>query len=423
MAESRLKRILRSVGPGFITGAADDDPSGIATYSQTGAIFGFTQLWITPITYPFMVAVQELSGRIGLVTGTGIAGVLRKHYPRWLLAFSISLLLCANIINIGADLGAMAASLQLVTPLPFSWLLGGMTIFILLLQVYVPYPAYARILKYLTFSLLSYVIVAFAVVQDWGPVFSATIVPHISFTREYLMNVAAFLGTTISPYLFFWQADEEVEEEVERHELRAMSVGKPHFTAADVTNLRIDTALGMFFSQMITFFIIVSVASTLGALGSVHIDTAAEAAEALRPVAGDFAFLLFALGIVGTGLLAIPVLAGSVSYCIAEAFRWREGLSLKPGKAPGFYGVIVAVTLAGVVVNILPVGSITLLYWAAIMNGVLAPPIMFLLYLIGNDRTIMGEHTSSRLSNVLVAVATAVMGLVSLILIVMLFLS
>ncbi len=423
MAESRFKRILRAVGPGFITGAADDDPSGIATYSQTGALFGLSQLWIAPFSYPFMVAVQELSGRIGIVTGTGIAGVLRKHYPRYLLAFCITLLLCANIINIGADLGAMAASLQLVTPFSFPVLLAAVTILIVGLQIYVPYPAYARFLKYLTFSLLAYVVVAFSVVQDWGLVLRSMFVPHIAFSHEYLMNVAAFLGTTISPYLFFWQADEEAEEEVERHELRAVGVGAPHFTPEDIADMRVDTTLGMLFSQMITFFIVVSAASTLGAIGSTQIDTAAEAAQALRPVAGDFAFLLFALGIIGTGLLAIPVLAGAVSYCVAEAFHWREGLSLKPGKAPGFYGVIIFVTLAGVVVTILPVGSITLLYWAAIMNGVLAPPIMFLLFLIGNNKKIMGTHTSSKLSNALVLVASAVMGLVSLALIVGLFLS
>lgn len=416
------KRLAKAAGPGFITGAADDDPSGIATYSQTGAIFGFSQLWITPFTYPFMVAVQELAGRIGVVTGTGIAGVLRKHYPRWTLAFCISLLLCANIINIGADLGAMASAIRLVVPLPFSFLLGAVTVCILVLQVYVPYPTYARFLKYLTFSLLSYVIVACIVVQDWWQVLRATFVPHVTFSHEYLMNVAAFLGTTISPYLFFWQADEEVEEEVVRHEIRGVSVGTPHFTKDDLANLRLDTSLGMLFSQLITFFIIVSAASTLGALGITHIETAAEAAEALRPAAGNFAFLLFAIGIVGTGLLAIPVLAGSVSYCVAEAFKWREGLSLKPGKAPGFYGVIAAVTLAGVVVNVLPVGSITLLYWAAILNGVLAPPIMLLLYLIGNNTSIMGSHTSSKRSNILVLFATVAMGCVSIALIASLFL-
>lgn len=412
-----FRRIFKSLGPGFITGAADDDPSGIATYSQTGALFGYTQLWIAPVTYPFMVAVQEVSGRIGLVTGKGISGVLRKYYPRWVLVSSIVLLLCANVINIGADLGAMAASAQLVVPLPFPLLVAGMTIFILLLQVYVPYPSYARFLKYLTLSLLSYVAVAFIVQQDWALIARSTFIPHFVWSDAYLMNVAAFLGTTISPYLFFWQADEEVEEEVAKHELRAMGVGTPHFTESDIVGMRFDTALGMFFSQMITFFIIITVASTLGAAGFHEIETAADAASALQPVAGDLAFLLFAVGIIGTGLLAVPVLAGSVSYAVAEAMHWPEGLGKSPNRAPGFYGMIVLVTLAGVIIPFLPVGSITLLYWAAIMNGVLAPPIMLVLLLIANNGKILGKHTNGRLSNVLLSVATLVMGGVSIALI------
>lgn len=411
--QSVAKRILKALGPGFITGAADDDPSGIATYSQTGAMFGYTQLWIAPFSYPFMVAVQELCGRIGLVTGRGISGVLRKHYPRSVLVGAIALLLAANVINIGADLGAMAAAMQLIVPLPFPLLLAGMTIFIIGLQMYVAYPTYARYLKYLTLSLLAYVAVAFIAQVDWGAVLHSTLVPNIIYSHAYLMNIAAFLGTTISPYLFFWQADEEVEEEVAKHELRQMGAGIPHFTNGDITGMRVDTALGMFFSQAMTFFIIISVATTLAGSGAM-LDTAADAAQALRPVAGDFAFLLFAIGILGTGFLAVPVLAGSVSYAVAEAMHWKEGLSQKPSRAPGFYGMIVVVTLAGVVVNFLPVGSITLLYWAAIMNGVLAPPLLLMLLFIGNNKSILGSHTNSRLSNVLIGIATLVMGAVAI---------
>jgi NRAMP (natural resistance-associated macrophage protein)-like metal ion transporter len=407
------QRILKALGPGFITGAADDDPSGIATYSQTGAMFGYTQLWLSPFSYPFMVAVQELCGRIGIVTGRGISGVLRAHYSRSVLVGAIALLLAANIINIGADLGAMAASLQLLVPLPFPLLLAGITIFIIGLQVYVPYPLYARFLKYLTLSLLSYIAVAFIAHVEWGEVLHSTLIPHIVYSNAYLMNIAAFLGTTISPYLFFWQADEEVEEEVQRHELRTMGAGIPHFTQSDISGMRIDTALGMLFSQIITFFIIVSVAATLSSSGG-YIETAAQAAQALRPVAGDFAFFLFALGIIGTGLLAVPVLAGSVSYAVAEAFHWREGLAEKPARAPGFYGMIVAVTLAGVFVNFSPVGPITLLYWAAIMNGLLAPPLMLLLLFVGNNRSIMGSHVNSTLSNVLIGITTLIMGFVAI---------
>lgn len=410
---SRIRRLLSALGPGFITGAADDDPSGIATYSQTGALFGYAQLWIAPFSYPLMVAVQELCGRIGIVTGRGISGVLRAHYPRVVLVGAIVLLVCANVINIGADLGAMAAAVELVVPLPFPLILACMTIFIIGLQMYVPYPAYARYLKYLTLSLLAYVGVALLVAVDWGAVAFATFVPHVEFSQTYFLNVAALLGTTISPYLFFWQADEEVEEEVERHELRAVGVGIPHFTEGDIAGMRLDTALGMLFSQLITFFIIVSVASTIAG-GGAMLETAADAAEALRPIAGPFAFLLFAIGIVGTGLLAIPVLSGSVSYAIAEAFHWREGLSEKPSRAPGFYGMIVLVTLAGVLVNFSPLGPITLLYWAAIVNGLLAPPLLVLLLFIGNDRRILGVHTNSRLSNVLIGATALLMTVVAL---------
>lgn len=401
------RRFYKALGPGFITGAADDDPSGIATYSQTGAIFGFSQLWLAPFSLPFMVAVQELCGRIGLVTGTGIAGVMRKHHPRSVLFLAILLLLVANVINIGADLGAMAAAIQLVLPLPFPVILGGVTLFTVLLQVYVPYPQYARFLKYLTFSLLSYVAVAFLVQLDWAHVLRSFI-PQIVWSHAYLLNVVAFLGTTISPYLFFWQADEEVEEEVARHELREMSVGVPHFTPEDLASMRADTALGMLFSQIITVFIIIAVAGTIGGTG-ITITTAAEAAEALRPVAGDLAFLLFAVGIVGTGLLAVPVLAGSVSYAIAEAFHWKEGLSKKPSRAPGFYAMIVLTICAGLAVNFLPIGPIALLYWAAIVNGLLAPPLLIILYVIGNDRTIMGAHVNTPLSNAFLLLITVIM--------------
>lgn len=408
-----IRRIGRSFGPGFITGAADDDPSGIATYSQTGAIFGYAQLWVVPFSLPFMIAVQELCGRIGMVTGKGIAGVIKSRYPRSILYASLVLLLAANVMNIGADLGAMAASLQLVTPLPYWLLLGGTTIFIVALQVYVPYPSYARLLKYLTFSLLAYLAVAIFAKQDWGQILRSTIVPHVAFDREYLMNIAALLGTTISPYLFFWQADEEIEEEIMRGDMHDFGE-KPHLSADEVTDMRIDTSVGMFFSQLIAFLIIVAVAATLGAVPGTHIESAADAAQALRPVLGNAAFLLFALGIIGTGLLAIPVLAGSVSYGLAEAFGWHEGLGTKPSASPAFYGMIALVTVSGLLVTLTPVGPITLLYWSAIANGVLAPPILAVLYLLGNDRSIMGGFSSGRVGNFFVGAITIVMALVAI---------
>ena len=297
--QSFLKKLLGALGPGFITGAADDDPSGIATYSQTGVLFGFSQLWVALFSYPFMTVIQEMCGRIGMVTGMGLAGVIRKEYSKKILALSVLLLLIANTINIGADLGAMASSVQLLLPIPFIVLLIGITIFTLFLEVLVPYPTYARYLKYLTLSLLAYVITAFVIKENWSVILHSTFVPHIVWSKAYLMNIAAFLGTTISPYLFFWQADEEVEEEIVHHQIRGMGKGIPKVRPADLQQMRIDTAAGMFFSQFITFFIIVTVASALGTTG-ITINTAADAASALRPLAGNFAFLLFTLGILGT---------------------------------------------------------------------------------------------------------------------------
>ncbi|MDB5224967.1 MAG: putative family Mn2+/Fe2+ transporter [Candidatus Adlerbacteria bacterium] len=411
--KSLWARIKRSLGPGFITGAADDDPSGIATYSQTGAMFGFGQLWVVPLTYPFMTAVQEMCGRIGMVTGRGLAGVIKQRYSKIVLAVSVTLLLIANTINIGADLGAMAASVQLIIPLPFTFLLVVMTAVTLALEIFVPYPTYSKVLKYLTFSLLAYIVTAFVVHLDWLAVAYATVHPHVEFSRSYLLNIAAFLGTTISPYLFFWQADEEVEEEIMHGQLAEAGKGTPKIRESDVTQMRVDTAMGMLFSQVITFFIIITVASTLG--GSLtQIETAADAAQALRPFAGDFAFLLFTLGIVGTGLLAVPVLAGSAGYAVAEAMGWKAGLGKKFGQAYGFYGVIAVATIVGLFVNFSSIGSMTMLYYAAMLNGLLAPPLMILLLLISNNKKIMGSHTNSWISNLFGITITAVMSVVAL---------
>lgn len=405
---------MHSMGPGFITGAADDDPSGIATYSQTGAMFGYSQLWTALFSYPFMSAMQEMCGRIGLVTGKGLSGVIRQNYSRTILYSAVALLVVANVINIGADLGAMAAALKLIVPLPFVLLLVLITFFTLGVEVWVPYPTYAKFLKYLTLSLLAYVATAFLVKINWADVLRSTVVPHLSFTKEYVMNIAAILGTTISPYLFFWQADEEVEEEIERGALTDEGEGVPAVAVADIQNMRIDTMLGMFFSQIVMFFIIVSVAATLGAGGTRAITTAADAALALRPVAGDFAFLLFTLGILGTGLLAVPVLAGSAGYAVAEALEWKVGLSKRYGKARGFYGIIIAATLVGLAVNATSIGPITMLYYAAMLNGVLAPPLMIIILFIANNKKILGKHTNAVFSNTLGVIITVVMSVVSL---------
>lgn len=409
--KEKIKKWLKVLGPGFITGASDDDPSGIGTYSQTGAQFGYSQLWTSLFAFPFMTVVQEMCGRIGMVTGRGIAVILKDHYARPILYISVFLLLIANTINIGADLGAMASAGQLIFHVPFILWLIAMTILTLVLEIFVPYPAYSKILKYLTFSLFAYFFVAFIVKQDWRSIAFATLIPSFSLTKDYLMNVVAILGTTISPYLFFWQADEEVEEEIVNHKLKAMGKGIPRVLKKDIREMRLDTIVGMFFSQIVMFFIIVSTASTLKAHGITNITTADQAASALKPFAGDFAFLLFALGIVGTGFLAVPVLAGSAAYSIAETFHWKEGLGRKLKKAYGFYGVIAFATIIGLLVNFTPIKPFQMLYYTAILNGIVAPPLLVLIMLIGNNKKIMGEHTNSKFSNIMGWIVTAVMGI------------
>lgn len=406
--KEKPKTFFQRLGPGFITGASDDDPSGIATYSQTGAQFGYTQLWTTLFTLPFMIAIQEMCGRIGLVTGMGLSAVIRKHYPRPILYGSVLILLVANTINIGADLGAMAGALMLLIPWKFAPLLIIVTLLTLLLEIFVPYPTYAKILKYLTFSLLAYVATTFIVSQPWHTILLSTIFPHVSWNAGYLMNIVALFGTTISPYLFFWQADEEVEEERAAGKLRLL--GMPRVTKSDLKTMRIDTVIGMLFSNLVTFFIIATAASTLGAHGITDIQTADQAAQALAPLGGQWAFLLFALGIVGTGLLAVPVLAGSASYAVAEALKWNSGLSLKLKQAHGFYGVLTIATIAGLLINFTGVPPFKILYYTAILNGVLAPPLMVLILLMANDKKIMGKRTNGIWSNILGWIITIVMG-------------
>ena len=411
---NKIRSYWRLLGPGLVTGAADDDPSGIATYSQTAVMFGYTQLWVALFSFPFMTVIQEMCGRIGLVTGDGLSGVIRRYYSRQILLGAISLLIVANTINIGADLGAMAASLQLLVPVPFFVLLVAITVVTILLEIFVPYPTYAKILKYLALSLFAYVISAFLVKQNWPLILHSTLLPHISLTKDYVLNIAAFLGTTISPYLFFWQADEEVEDEIVRGEMANIGEGTPNITGEDVSRMRADTIVGMFFSNFVTFFILVTVASTLGAAGIRHIATAADAASALRPVAGNFAFFLFTLGIIGTGLLAIPVLAGSAGYAVAEAMQWKMGLGKQFGQARGFYVVIGLATLVGVLVNMTSIAPMTMLYYSAMLNGVLAPPLMVLILLMANDSRVMGERVNGRVSNILGWTITLIMGVVGL---------
>lgn len=417
----KIRKLLKIFGPGFITGASDDDPSGIATYSQTGAQFGYSQLWTPLFTLPFMTVIQEMCGRIGLVTGKGLSGVIRHHYAKPLLYGAVFILLIANTINIGANLGAMASSAQLIIPVPFIVLLIGMTALTLMLEIFLSYNTYAKILKYLTFSLFAYIAAALIVDQEWLLVLKSLVVPNISFEPGYLLNIVALLGTTISPYLFFWQANEEVEEEVDSGKLKMYGKGIPKVNRRDIREMRLDTIAGMFFSNLVMFFIIITAGSTLYRNGIHTINTADQAASALRPIAGDAAFLLFAAGIIGTGLLAVPVLSGSASYALSEAFGWRAGLYQKVKKAHGFYGVITIATLVGLLVNFTPIEPFRMLYYTAVINGIAAPPLMILIILISNNSKIMGNHTNSRFSNIAGWIIAAIMSFAALALIVSLF--
>jgi NRAMP (natural resistance-associated macrophage protein)-like metal ion transporter len=394
-----LKKTFKILGPGFTTGASDDDPSGIATYSQTGAQFGYSQLWMVLFVFPFMAIIQEMCGRIGLVTGRGLASINQKHYGRPMLYLAVLLLFIANVVNIGADLGAMASSAQLILHLPFALWLIIITALTICLEVFVSFHVYSQYLKYLAFSLFAYIITAFIVCQDWQQVFTATLIPHMHMTSDYLMNLVAVLGTTISPYLFFWQASEEVESEVDSHQLKEMGNGTPQIRKKDIWEMQLDTFAGMFFANLVMFFIILTTASTLHMHHIQNIETATQAAEAIRPFAGAFTSLLFAAGIIGTGLLGVPVLAGSAAYAISEMLHWKEGLSLKFQQATGFYSIISLATFIGLLINFIQIPPFKMLYYTAVLNGICAPPLMFIIMRIGNNKNIMGRYVNSLLSN------------------------
>lgn len=398
---NHLKTWINKIGPGFITGAADDDPSGIGTYSQTGAVFGFSQLWMALFSFPFMIVIQQMCGRIGMVTGKGLAGVILDHYSKPVLYSAVSLLVIANTINIGADLGAMATSAQMLLGLPFHFWLLVMTGFIIVLEVFVTYKTYSKILKYLALTLFAYVLTAFFIKLDWGIIVKNTVLPQIQFSADYMLNIVAILGTTISPYLFFWQASEEVEEEIVNGNISDIGVETPVVTEQNVTDMDGDTIFGMFFSQAIMFFIIITTAATLHANGIYTIETATQAAEALRPLAGEFAYLLFAVGIIGTGLLAVPVLAGSSAYAVTETMGLKAGLSKKARLVPGFYGIIAVSTFIGMSIDWLGIDSIKALYYAAALNGLAAPPLMALVILIASNRNIMGPFVNKRISTIM----------------------
>ncbi len=399
----RMARFMRILGPGIITGAADDDPSGIATYSQAGAQFGFAMPWVMLFCYPLMTAVQESCARIGAVTGKGLAAVVREYYPRWVLYLSVGLVVFANTLNIGSDLGAMAAATQLVLPLPFPVLAIFFALFILLLEVFVAYKTYVKILKWLVLALAAYFLTALVVGVPWGEALKATFTPQIQLTPEFLYIIVAILGTTISPYLFFWQTSEVVEDEIAAHRL-AQRGGVPRLSKKFIKELRIDNAFGMAVSNITAWFIMIVGAVVLHRAGITNIESAADAAKALEPLvagfphAGYIAKLIFAIGVVGLGLLAVPVLAGSCSYAVSEVFGWKEGLFRPFKQARAFYLVIIAATLAGLAINFIGIDPIKALVFTAVFNGIAAVPLIFLLARISSRRDILGEYTSGRWS-------------------------
>ena len=401
---------LKKLGPGLITGAADDDPSGIATYSQAGAQFGFQMLWTVFLTYPLMVGIQVVSARIGRVSGNGLAANIREHFPAWLVRAIVALLLVANTINIAADVSAMGEAMTLIAGGSSRWyaaLFGGIS---LLLQVLVPYHRYVRILKWLTLALLAYVATVFTVHVPWLKVLGATALPHLDWSPEYITTMVAVFGTTISPYLFFWQASQEVEE-LQAHPQSQPLIKAPDQASASFQRIKIDTVIGMGFSNLVAFFIMLTTAVTLHQHGITSIDTSAQAATALRPVAGDFAFALFSAGIIGTGLLAVPVLAGSAAYAVAGAFKWAKGLEKTASQAKGFYGIIAFATIVGIALGFTPVDPIQALYWSAVINGVISLPIMAVMMLMAGRSSIMGRFVIGPRLRVLGWGATGAMAL------------
>ncbi len=413
----KIKSFFRILGPGLITGAADDDPSGIATYSQAGAQFGFGTLWMVLLQFPMMVVIQEMCARIGLVTGSGLVGIIRKKYSKVTVYPIISLLLIANTINIGADIGAMSASIKLILPhLPITLVTIFFTTLVICAEIFIPYRKYVTILKYLTLSLLAYVITAFIIGGNWSQILIATVTPHIEFTPAFAMLFVAIFGTTISPYLFFWQASEEAEEDVAKNKISEIGKGKPKIKKNEIKLMRADVMIGMTISQMIMWFIILTAAGTLHAHGLTNIATADEAAKALEPLvkgfpfAGELAKTIFALGIIGTGLLAIPILAGSSAYALSEQFGLKQGLSKKPRQAKLFYLIIAVSTLIGLWINFANIDPIKILIYAAVINGIIAVPLAIAIMKIGNDKKILATKTNGKISNIIGWITVTIMG-------------
>jgi NRAMP (natural resistance-associated macrophage protein)-like metal ion transporter len=402
-------KLVDVMGPGLITGASDDDPSGIATYSQAGAQFGYAIGWTMLFSYPLMCAIQLISAEIGRVTGRGIAGNMRQYSPAWLLYSIVVLLLGANIINIGADLGAMAAALRLLIPVPVPAAVAAFAIISIFLEVFVRYTRYVSVLKWLTISLFAYVATVFMSGVPWGKAASGILLPHLKFSGDYLTVIVAVLGTTISPYLFFWQAGEEVEKEKEEKDAQPLKLA-PLQAPREFQRIRWDTFVGMAFSNLVALSIVITTAATLHAHGITNVTTSSQAAQALKPVAGPFAFTIFAIGIIGTGLLAVPVLAGSAAYALGEAFKWPVGLGLKAKRAKAFYGTIIMAFILGALLNFSPIDPIKALFWSAVVNGVVAVPVMAIMMILASREIVMGEFVLRPVLKTIGWIATAVMG-------------
>ena len=413
--KARARSYARELGPGLITGAADDDPSGISTYSQAGAAYGTGLLWTALISLPLMSAVQLMCARIGLVAQNGLAGVLREHYSKWLLWVACGLLLVANTVNIAADLAGMAAATVLLTGGESVWFVPIYALLVILLLVFSNYEMMTRVLKWLTLALFAYVIAAFLAHPDWLSVIGATFVPRVQFSKQYLLMFVAIMGTTISPYLFFWQAaqnaehSQNIEDKLGERPRRAI--------ARELRTVRRDVYTGMFVSNLIMYFIILTAGVTLHPAGIVEIQTADEAASALRPLAGSAAAFLFTAGIVGTGMLGVPVLAGSAAYAVAEAAAWRRGMNERPRSAANFYGVMIAAMVIGIALNFAKLNAIKLLLWAAVINGLMAPPLIVIILVVCNNRGVMGKFRNGWALNVVGSLAALIMGGSALVLI------
>jgi NRAMP (natural resistance-associated macrophage protein)-like metal ion transporter len=405
--QNPVLRFLKILGPGLITGASDDDPSGIGTYAIAGASLGYSTLWTALITLPLSAAIQFICAKIGMVSGRGLAGVLQLHYPRPLLYGAVLALFVANTINVGADVGAIAAAINILVPIPIAWMIAPVAVLILALQLFGSYRLIASVFKWLTLALFAYIASSFFAHPNWGDVLHSTFIPTVSFDATFLSTLVAILGTTISPYLFFWQASQEVEEEVQMGRTRLWQ--RKGASDTELKYAAMDVNVGMTLSEVVMYFIILGTAATLHVSGATQINSATDAAQALRPLAGDAAGLLLAVGLMGAGFLSVPILSGSAAYALSEAFGWKYGLDSHPLRAKQFYGVIAAATVVGLGINFIGINAIDALFWTAVINGFVAPPLMVLIMLVANNRKIMGDRANGLGLNVIGWLATILM--------------